>query len=156
MSTRAIDEACAPPGLQDRITIRHADASDGLPGRYDVITTFDVVHDAVESARHAARHPRRTPAGRHATCAWRSTAPRSPRTIEGPIGALFQSCSVLLCLTLSLAGDGEGLGTLGLPEPKLREFGQQAGFGTSGASRWTTHSTPLRADRVAHLGGRSA
>jgi len=47
---------------------------------------------------------------------------------QGPIGALLQSCSVLLCLTLSLAGNGEGLGTLGLHEPKLRELGTEAGF----------------------------
>jgi hypothetical protein len=35
---------------------------------------------------------------------------------------------VLLCLTLSLAGHGEGLGTLGLHEPKLRELAAEAGF----------------------------
>jgi hypothetical protein len=37
---------------------------------------------------------------------------------------------VLLCLTLSLAANGEGLGTLGLHEPKLRELGTEAGFAT--------------------------
>jgi hypothetical protein len=52
-----------------------------------------------------------------------------PEDNRGPIGALFQGCSVLLCLTLSLADHGEGLGAQGLPEPKLRQFGQQAGFG---------------------------
>jgi hypothetical protein len=41
---------------------------------------------------------------------------------------LLQSCSVLLCLTLSLAGNGEGLGTLGLPESRLNELGLEAGF----------------------------
>ena len=40
----------------------------------------------------------------------------------------FQSCSVLLCLTLSLADHGEGLGTLGLHEPKLRELGTAGGL----------------------------
>ena len=35
---------------------------------------------------------------------------------------------MLLCLTLSLAGDGEGLGTHGLPESRLKELGQEAGF----------------------------
>jgi hypothetical protein len=47
---------------------------------------------------------------------------------SGPIGALLQSCSVLLCLTLSPAGNGEGLGTLGLHQPKLRELATEAGF----------------------------
>jgi hypothetical protein len=34
----------------------------------------------------------------------------------------------MLCLTLSLSGNGEGLGTLGLHEPKLRELATEAGF----------------------------
>jgi hypothetical protein len=33
-------------------------------------------------------------------------------------------------LTLSLAGHGEGLGTLGPHEPKLRELAIRAGFST--------------------------
>jgi len=32
-------------------------------------------------------------------------------------------------MTQSLAAHGEGLGTLGLPEPRLREFATEAGFG---------------------------
>ncbi len=51
-----------------------------------------------------------------------------PEQNQGPIGALLQSCSVLLCLTLSLSRDCEGLGTLGLHEPKLRDLGTQTGF----------------------------
>jgi 2-polyprenyl-3-methyl-5-hydroxy-6-metoxy-1,4-benzoquinol methylase len=33
-------------GVADRVRFEHRDASEGLPERYDVITTFDVVHDA--------------------------------------------------------------------------------------------------------------
>jgi hypothetical protein len=47
----------------------------------------------------------------------------------GPIGSLFYGASVLYCMTTSLAGHGEGLGTLGLPEAKMRELAQDAGFG---------------------------
>jgi tRNA A58 N-methylase Trm61 len=43
---RAIENVQAA-GLADRITIRDADASERLSGRHDVVTTFDVVHDAV-------------------------------------------------------------------------------------------------------------
>jgi hypothetical protein len=46
----------------------------------------------------------------------------------GPIGALFHGFSVLLCMTVSLAEGGAGLGTLGLPESTLRELCTQAGF----------------------------
>jgi tRNA G46 methylase TrmB len=34
-------------GVADQVRFEHRDASQGLPGRYNVITTFDVVHDAV-------------------------------------------------------------------------------------------------------------
>jgi SAM-dependent methyltransferase len=114
-------------GLEDRITIRHADASEGLAGRYDVITTFDVVHDAV-NPRGMLRgiHDALQPDGSY-LCLEINCSDK-PEENHGPIGALLQSCSVLLCLTLSLSGGGEGLGTLGLPEPKLRELGTEAGF----------------------------
>jgi hypothetical protein len=46
----------------------------------------------------------------------------------GPLGALFYSCSTLLCMTLSLAEGGAGLGTMGLPESRLRALAEEAGF----------------------------
>jgi hypothetical protein len=48
----------------------------------------------------------------------------------GPKGASFHGCSVLLCMTMSLAEQGEGLGTLGLHEGKLRDLCAQVGLGT--------------------------
>jgi len=46
----------------------------------------------------------------------------------GSLGSLFYGVSVLYCMTTSLAGQGEGLGTVGLPEGKLRELSMEAGF----------------------------
>jgi hypothetical protein len=46
----------------------------------------------------------------------------------GVLGAFFYSVSVLYCMTTSLAGHGEGLGTVGLPESKIRELYAEAGF----------------------------
>jgi hypothetical protein len=46
----------------------------------------------------------------------------------GPIGALFYSVSVLYCMSTSLAENGEGLGTCGLPPSKVRELCEEAGF----------------------------
>ena len=79
---RAVENVRAA-GLSDRITIRHADAAERLSGRYDLVTTFDVVHDAV-----------------------------NPR---GILRAIREA-------------HGEGHGTLGLHEPKLRELATEAGF----------------------------
>jgi SAM-dependent methyltransferase len=114
-------------GLEDRITIRHADASEGLSGRYDVVTTFDVVHDAV-NPRGMLRAIRDALQPDGSYLCLEINCSDKPEQNQGPIGALLQSCSVLLCLTLSLSGGGEGLGTLGLHEPKLRELGTEAGF----------------------------
>jgi hypothetical protein len=46
----------------------------------------------------------------------------------GLLGTLFYSVSVLYCMTSSLAHHGEGLGTVGLPESKMRELSAEAGF----------------------------
>ncbi len=116
-------------GLEDRITIRHADASEGLEGRYDIITTFDVVHDAI-NPRGMLRAVREALQSDGSYLCLEINCSDKPEENHGPIGALLQSCSVLLCLTLSLSANGEGLGTLGLHEPKLRQLGTEAGFST--------------------------
>jgi hypothetical protein len=51
-----------------------------------------------------------------------------PAENVGPISALLYGFSLLYCMTTSLAEDGEGLGTLGLPETRLRELAADAGF----------------------------
>jgi SAM-dependent methyltransferase len=114
-------------GLTQHVTFRQADVINGLPEQYDLITTFDVVHDAADprgtlcAILHALR-PRGTYLCLQINCA---------DTLEqnvGPLGALFYGCSILLCMTTSLADGGEGLGTLGLPETRLRALATEAGF----------------------------
>jgi len=46
----------------------------------------------------------------------------------GPLGSFFYSVCVLYCMTTSLAHHGEGLGTVGLPETKMRELCAEGGF----------------------------
>src|SRR5438552_5470510 len=50
----AVARACASAsvaGVADRVRFECLDVSEGLPQQYDVITTFDVVHDAVDPRR---------------------------------------------------------------------------------------------------------
>ena len=69
-------------GVADRVRFQHLDASRGLPSQYDVITTFDVVHDAVDPPDSCAPFVKRSnPTG--STCAWRSTARTDSKTIWG-------------------------------------------------------------------------
>ena len=41
---------------------------------------------------------------------------------------MLYGVSVFYCMTTSLAHGGEGLGTVGLPEAKVRELSLEAGF----------------------------
>jgi SAM-dependent methyltransferase len=114
-------------GVADRVRFEHRDAAAGLPEQYDVITTFDVVHDAIDP-RGLLRAIRLAlqPDGRY-VCLDINCAEHLEGN-AGPLGSLFYGCSVLYCMTTSLSGQGEGLGTLGLPEGKLRELCLEAGF----------------------------
>ncbi len=114
-------------GVADRVRFERLDVSKGLPEQYDLITTFDVVHDAV-NPRGLLRAIRRAlkPDGIY-MCLEINCSDKLEENI-GPVGALFHGFSVFLCMTQSLAEHGEGLGTLGLPEPKLRELCADAGF----------------------------
>ena len=46
----------------------------------------------------------------------------------GPLGSFLYGFSVLYCMTSSLAEHGEGLGTMGMPESKVRALCAEAGF----------------------------
>jgi 2-polyprenyl-3-methyl-5-hydroxy-6-metoxy-1,4-benzoquinol methylase len=125
-----VDEATAAAraaGAADRVKYRQADVAAGLPEPYDLITTFDVVHDAADplGLLRAIRHGLK-PDGTY-LCLEINCADTLEKNLN-PLGALFYGCSVLLCTTVSLADGGAGLGTLGLHEAKLRELAEQAGF----------------------------
>ena len=113
--------------VADRVRFECLDASEGLPEQYDIITTFDVVHDAV-SPRGLLRAIREglRPDGRY-ICMEAKGSDKLEENV-GLVGSLFYGVSVLYCMTTSLASHGEGLGTLGLPETKLRALCSEAGW----------------------------
>jgi SAM-dependent methyltransferase len=114
-------------GVGDRVSFEQRDVAQGLPEPYDVITTFDVLHDAVDprGLLHTIRAALR--ADGIYVCLDMNCSDRLEENL-GPLGTLFHGFSVLYCLTTSLAHGGEGLGTVGLPESKLRELSLEAGF----------------------------
>jgi SAM-dependent methyltransferase len=120
-------QAAAEAGVADRVSYDVLDAATGLPETFDVITTFDVVHDAADplallrSIRDALH-----PDGRY-LCLEINCADQ-PADNVGPIASLLYGFSLLYCMTTSLAQGGEGLGTLGLPETSLRQLAGKAGF----------------------------
>ena len=116
--------------LRERVSFERRDvAADGLPDLFDVITTFDVVHDAVDPlalmrAIRAGLEPGGTYLLLEINCA------DHHEDNAGPIAQVLYGFSLLYCMTSSLAHDGAGLGTCGLPDAKIRELAAQAGFGS--------------------------
>jgi SAM-dependent methyltransferase len=126
----AIDHAISnaqAAGVADRVRFQQLDVVEGLPEQYDVITTFDVVHDAVNPCGllRAIRRALR-PDGRFVCLEINCSDKLEKNT--GPLSSFFYSVSVLYCMTTSLANDGEGLGTMGMPETKVQEMCMEAGF----------------------------
>jgi SAM-dependent methyltransferase len=114
-------------GIADRVHFRELDVSKGMPDQYDLIMTFDVIHDSVNplgllrEIRQALR-----PDGIYVMLEINSS--HNLEENAGPLGAFFYGVSVMYCMTTSLAHDGEGLGTVGMHEPKVREMCTAAGF----------------------------
>jgi SAM-dependent methyltransferase len=121
-------ELARAAGVADRVTFEQRDAAAGLPETYDLIFTFDVVHDAVDpiGILRAIRAALR-PGGRY-VCLDINASHRLEDN-AGPLGAMFYSFSVLYCMTTSLAEGGAGLGTCGFTEKAVRRLCAEAGFG---------------------------
>lgn len=114
-------------GVAERVSFKQLDVVEGLPGQYDLITTFDVVHDMV-NPRGALKAIRQALKPDGSYLMLEINCLDKVEENVGPIAALFYGYSVLYCMTTSLAGGGEGLGTVGLPESKVRELCTEAGF----------------------------
>lgn len=119
----------AAAGVADRVRFEQRDVAQGLPEQYDVIATFDVVHDAVEPLRllRAIRQGLK-PDGVYLCLEFNCSDKLEENA--GPLGTIIYGISVMYCMTTSLAAGGEGLGTAGLPEAKLWTLSHEAGFGS--------------------------
>ena len=138
----SVDRATAnakAAGVAEQVSFHQLDASTGLPEQYDVITTFDVVHDAVDprgllrSIRAALR-----PDGVY-VCLDINCSERLEEN-AGPLGAMFHGFSVLYCMTTSLANGGVGLGPLA---SMSRKYGNCARRQASAAVRRVPMENPF-------------
>jgi SAM-dependent methyltransferase len=117
----------AAAGVDGRVSFAVLDAAAGLPGTYDLITTFDVVHDAADPpGLLRAIHDGLRPDGVY-LCYEPASAER-PEDRTGLRAAYRYGTSLLYCMTTSLGQGGLALGAMGLPEPVLRELVGSAGF----------------------------
>jgi len=116
-------------GLADRLHFEVCDVAAGIPGTYDLITTFDVVHDmarprmALQAIKRALK-----PEGTYFALEFNFSGDVQ-ENIDHPfgLGAYGYAVSVNYCMTQSLAAGGEGIGTC-MGEAKMRELATEAGF----------------------------
>jgi SAM-dependent methyltransferase len=121
---RAAAEAA---GVADRVRFEQRDVVQGLAETYDVISTFDVVHDAVDPVGLLRGIRSGLADDGHYLMLEINCADR-PLDNAGPLGTLFYGFSVTYCMTTSLAQGGAGLGTCGIPPAKAKELCAEAGF----------------------------
>jgi 2-polyprenyl-3-methyl-5-hydroxy-6-metoxy-1,4-benzoquinol methylase len=116
-------------GVGDRIRFEVLDAAEGIPGEYDLITCFDVVHD-MPFPRQALPQIRKAlaPGGSFFVLEF-NFSDELRENIEHPfgIGSFGYGASIHYCMTTALAVGGEGTGTC-LGERRLRAFAAEAGF----------------------------
>jgi SAM-dependent methyltransferase len=115
-------------GVEKRVSFKYLNVVHGLPDRYDLITTFDVIHDMVDprGALRAIRNALR-PGGTYLLLDFKAKDHLEENI--GTFGAMAYGFSLFYCLTVSLAEGGVGLGTMGLSESKVRELCTEVGFG---------------------------
>ncbi|HYM13150.1 MAG TPA: methyltransferase domain-containing protein [Bryobacterales bacterium] len=103
-------------------------AAHQIPGdrKFDLICSFDCIHDMVD--------PRGTLKAIRAALAddgvyvWSEpNTSHHPHERRNPVGKAFSSISPLHCMTVSLAHNGAGLGTV-IGETGARELAEEAGF----------------------------
>jgi len=114
-------------GVGDRIEFQRVSAT-ALPdnAQFDVITSFDAIHDMVDP-RGVLRSIRRALAG---DGTYFMMEPKAGDTLTenlGVMGAMMYSISTLHCMTVSLAHGGEGIG-MAISPRKIHELAEQAGF----------------------------
>jgi len=128
----AIDAANAnarAAGVADRVRFEVHDVTTGIPGTFDLITTFDVVHDmprprpALKEIRQALK-----PDGTYFVLEFNFSGDLQAN-IDHPlgIGAFGYSASTNYCMTQALAVGGEGTGTC-MGEEKAHALATEAGF----------------------------
>jgi 2-polyprenyl-3-methyl-5-hydroxy-6-metoxy-1,4-benzoquinol methylase len=97
---------------------------------YDLITTFDVIHDST----HPVQLIDAIKAALKDEGVWLCADVKGKPTFaenltDNPLSALAYSFSVLVCMSSGLSTpDGAGLGTLGFHESKARQMSGEAGF----------------------------
>jgi 2-polyprenyl-3-methyl-5-hydroxy-6-metoxy-1,4-benzoquinol methylase len=119
--------SAAAAGVSDRVAFVEAEATGSLDGPFDLVTAFDVLHDA-PNLDGLLRSIRTSLCPDGVLLVLESQGTDDPVDNRGPAATVLYATSVLYCVPTSLAEGGEGLGTLGLPAGQIRDHCGRAGF----------------------------
>lgn len=112
--------------VADRVTFTVADGAELPQGRFDLITTFDVVHDSADpvglmsAIRGALRED-----GTYLMLEMNASGDVEEN--RNPLGKFLYNVSTLYCMTTSLAHGGAGIGAC-MGQEKARELAYASGF----------------------------
>lgn len=112
--TNASFEYCDAPRMDERET-------------YDFITTFDAVHDQVDPRGMVEAIRRALKPGGTWLCVDIAASSELGDNVDHPLGPMMYTISCMHCMSVSLAGNGEGLGAM-WGEQRARELFAAAGF----------------------------
>lgn len=104
-----------------------ADLASGLPGRYDLVTAFDVIHDLARPDVVLRQIRESLNDGGVFLMMDIAGSSRLEENLDHPIGPLLYCASVMHCMSVSLAQGGEGLGTM-WGEQRAEQYLRNAGF----------------------------
>ncbi|GAA1074054.1 class I SAM-dependent methyltransferase [Nocardiopsis metallicus] len=100
----------------------------GVTEEFDLVTAFDSIHDQAHPAQVlAAIHQALRPSGGFLMVDVRASS-HLHENMDMPLGTFLYTVSLMHCMTVSLALEGDGLGTA-WGEQKARELLAEAGFG---------------------------
>ncbi len=126
-SIESARKAAAEAGVADRCRFEVAGAEDYPGGPYDLVTSFDCLHDMGDPVG-AAAHVRSTLVDGGT---WMVVEPRAGDRLEdnlNPVGRVFYSASTCVCVPASMSQEGRAaLGAQAGPA-RIRDVAEQAGF----------------------------
>jgi SAM-dependent methyltransferase len=116
----------AAEGVADRVIFETLDGGRLPVAKFDFVSTFDVVHDAVDPVGLMTAI-RRSLKGDGTYLVQEVNVSDKVEENMKPLGKMVYSVSTLYCMTTSLAHGGAGIGTA-MGEKKARELASAAGF----------------------------
>jgi SAM-dependent methyltransferase len=113
-------------GVADRVSFEALDGSQLPAAKFDFVSTFDVVHDAVDPVGLMSAIRRSLKDDGTYLVQEVNVSDKVEENMK-PLGKMVYSVSTLYCMTTSLAHGGAGIGTA-MGENKARELASAAGF----------------------------